>query len=591
MPPEFNADILGRIGEASAAELNAALAAIRTDAAHYGSQPATQDSLEAVTGLETAAHAIIAEQQARATRAADYAARLNSIGTLTDQPADPPEVPETPQDPPADPPADPPETPEEGPGTDGGNVTASGRPAARRPLGTGGHKPAGPAAPTIPRVTVQTFANSGVAHTASGEPVAVDAIVRAFEERRRNTALGRGSERYPIITQVSTFSEDRQLGRNTTAGRNQSIVRNVVRQAQALHARDNLNRQQRIRSGPEGMTNLVAAGLCAPVETIYDIDVIGDQDRPIRDSAVARFGAERGGVQVRRDISGVGQTVATGVWTTDQDEADPIVPKTCVEVDCPGIVTAEVEALYQCLTFSNMSSTFDPEAMQAAVEAQGVAHARFAENRLYTQMVTASKDVYSAQVLGATRDILVTLDQTTAYLRNRHRLSGPMPLRWVAPLWVRSLMRADITRQMVGDGLQALAVTDAELERWLAERNVNITWHLDGIDPADITAPTPDVVVPAQFYANLVDESAVPGFPNAISTLLYPEGSWLYLDGGTLDLGVVRDSTLNSQNRFQTFSEEFAFPLLKGVESLHLVMQVNPTGQSAATKDTSAIVD
>jgi hypothetical protein len=262
-----------------------------------------------------------------------------------------------------------------------------------------------------------------------------------------------------------------------------------------------------------------------------------------------------------------------------------------VEIDCPGVVEAEVEAIYKCLTFSNMSTRFDPEFMDAVVRAQSVAHARFAENRLITQLTTASKDVYSTQVLGATRDILVTLDQMLPYIRSTQRLNDDQPMRWIAPHWARNLMRADITRQMVGDGLQALAITDAMINSWLAERNVNVTWHLDGIDPAEITAPTPDVAVPAQFYTTLGDEVAVPGFPNALSTLFFPEGDWLYLDGGTLDLGVVRDSTLNGQNRFQTFSEEFGFPAFRGIESIHLVIQANPTGQSAATKDTSAIVD
>jgi len=606
MSRTFDAGILGRLGEATSEELAAALSAIRTDFSHFASQPASQDNLSAVTELESAAQSIKAEQASRAQQAADYSARLSSLGALTDKsddkPAEPdPQVQQEPLEPgQPDKRAEPnqPALPEPGEGDgdkpsgdgDDSAVTAAGAP--RRPLGTGGHKPAARRAAAIPRVTVQTYANHGVAHSPAGEPVAMSDVLRAFEDRRRlNRAGGGGYERYPIVTAVTTFPEDRFLARQADPDRNDNVVRRAVREAASIHARDNLNRELRIRTGRSEDSALVAAGLCAPVETIYDIDVVGDQDRPIRDSAVVRFGAERGGVQLRPDISGAGQTLATGVWTTTQDEADPIVPKTCVEIDCPGLVTAEVEALYQCMTWSNMSTRFDPEGMQANLEAQGVAHARFAENRLFTQIQTASKDVYSSRVLGATRDILVTLDQMTAYLRNRHRLRGAMPLRWVAPLWARNLMRADITRQMVGDGLQSLAVTDAELERWLAERNVNTTWHLDGTDPADITGPTPDVVVPAQFYANLVDESAVPGFPDAISTLLYPEGTWLYLDGGTLDLGVVRDSTLNSQNRFQTFSEEFAFPLFKGVESIHLVMQVQPTGQSAATRDTNAIVD
>lgn len=34
-------------------------------------------------------------------------------------------------------------------------------------------------------------------------------------------------------------------------------------------------------------------------------------------------------------------------------------------------------------------------------------------------------------------------------------------------------------------------------------------------------------------------------------------GTWIYLDGGVLDLGLVRDSQLNSGNDFQIFGETF----------------------------------
>lgn len=65
--------------------------------------------------------------------------------------------------------------------------------------------------------------------------------------------------------------------------------------------------------------------------------------------------------------------------------------------------------------------------------------------------------------------------------------------------------------------------------------------------------------------------------------MLYPEGSWLFLDGGTLDLGFVRDSTLNSTNDYQVFAETFEAVALVGVESLALTMDLCPSGAGSAT--------
>lgn len=38
---------------------------------------------------------------------------------------------------------------------------------------------------------------------------------------------------------------------------------------------------------------------------------------------------------------------------------------------------------------------------------------------------------------------------------------------------------------------------------------------------------------------------------------LFPEGSFLYLDGGTLDLGLIRDTAYNSTNNFKVYGETF----------------------------------
>jgi hypothetical protein len=46
----------------------------------------------------------------------------------------------------------------------------------------------------------------------------------------------------------------------------------------------------------------------------------------------------------------------------------------------------------------------------------------------------------------------------------------------------------------------------------------------------------------------------LPAEPPLISAA---QGTFLYLDGGTLDLGLIRDSTLNATNNFEIFAETF----------------------------------
>jgi hypothetical protein len=50
---------------------------------------------------------------------------------------------------------------------------------------------------------------------------------------------------------------------------------------------------------------------------------------------------------------------------------------------------------------------------------------------------------------------------------------------------------------------------------------------------------------------------SIPAAPAEVTWAIIPEGTFLVADGGTLDLGIVRDSILNSTNDFEIFAETF----------------------------------
>ena len=49
---------------------------------------------------------------------------------------------------------------------------------------------------------------------------------------------------------------------------------------------------------------------------------------------------------------------------------------------------------------------------------------------------------------------------------------------------------------------------------------------------------------------------------------MFPEGTLLFLDGGTLDLGVTRDGTMLGANEYATFVETFEGLAMTGCEVL-----------------------
>lgn len=360
--------------------------------------------------------------------------------------------------------------------------------------------------------------------------------------------------------------------------------------------------EERTLSGSDAVTNtekfravraqeaLTAAGLCLPLETRYDIETIGVTDRPVK-AALSGFNTERGGIQYRAPFDALAMATGLGVWTQADDLAVVGEPaagprKACLEVVCPGVLEASIYSTYLCLEFPNMGARFDPQWVQATTQSALVAHARFAENQLLTRLFAGSKLVQGNHVLGAVRDILQNFDKAIAYYRNRHRLDDTIPLHGIYPRWMIDLLRADLAMQMSdGNPQELFAIAKAALEAWFRTRNVNPTWHLDGLAGATVNT----VVIPDQFYANAVAGADIPAFPTKVDSLLYREGDWLFLDGGTLDLGLVRDSALNLRNRYQTFTETFEGVANVGIESLRVVFPVVPSGAASGTIDPRAI--
>jgi hypothetical protein len=142
-----------------------------------------------------------------------------------------------------------------------------------------------------------------------------------------------------------------------------------------------------------------------------------------------------------------------------------------------------------------------------------------------------------------------------------------MQLKAIAPSWVKDAIRADLVLAMPGDG--TLNVADTEIEGYLAARGVSITF-------------SPDMTV---FGAQ--GGGAMLEFPDSFDWYLFAEGTFLFLDGGTLDLGIIRDSTLVGTNDYKMFVETFEGIAKVGVESIKVTSTISVNGVAAALRDTT----
>jgi hypothetical protein len=377
--------------------------------------------------------------------------------------------------------------------------------------------------------------------------------------------MGADNEYINVATINTEFSADRVLERNDAEG-NKAIIDAVV--------------------SPEAL--VAAGGLTAPVETSYDIFELGETDaRPVRDS-LPKFNAERGGIRfltapIIDDLDG-----AVSVWTLQDDidaatagAPDPVKP--CLRVLAGEEVTVHVDAIPLCLTFGNLQTRAYPELVERHIKLGMVWHARFAEQKLLTEIGRLSTNIAVGATLGAARDIFSQIEVAAAAYRNRYRISSNAKLRVMFPEWFRNALRSDLMKQLPGDGRDGtFNLGEAEINSWFASRDIVVTWFIDGEEGQIFGAQADETVDGVTFE---VTPAALLAFPDTLVWYLFAEGTFIFLDAGTLDLGLVRDSALNGTNDYKIFLETFEGVAKVGQESLRIKSDLSIRGASSGTVD------
>jgi hypothetical protein len=357
-------------------------------------------------------------------------------------------------------------------------------------------------------------------------------------------------------------------------------IRNEIPEDRMLKYGDPFGNRAKIAEATSIDTITAAGGCCAPLTTRYDLFGVGDTDRPVK-ASLAGFGADRGGIRFFEGPTLDAIGAAVGFWTCADDAAvdaaDPLTWKVCARVDCPDESESLVQAVTLCLTFGVMQSRVFPEMVTANNALALVAQARLSESALLSQIKAQSKAVTGGTVeagLSFLRTLLDTVDRANAYYRSRHRISRNVPLRATFPIWMLDAIDADLVRQPPSTAQMAdnFGMSAAEVESFFADRNINVTWTLDTPNPATNGGGQ---------YAEVAAAGAIPGFPANVEWSLSMEGSFLFLDGGQLDLGIVRDSTLVRTNDYQTFTETFESVARVGGEALWVTTPVATTGRYA----------
>ena len=395
--------------------------------------------------------------------------------------------------------------------------------------------------------------------TAGTELAGMKDVASAFVKRLdtvRRVSGGDG-EQHVVASFQTNLPEDRILGADRS--HNVDLINNAL--------------------APSALT---AAGVCAPIDAYYEVPGLGVVDRPVRDALVG-FGADRGGIRfVPAPALGSfisesdDEATAVGVWSgedgTRAGELGGPGVKPCLIVDCGVEDAVYVDAITACLVFDNMNARAHPEMIAQNNELALVAHARLAELTLLRAIAdagTARTAIPTLDHVGFARQFLFDVEVVSARYRQTHRLSDSTALRAIIPTWVKAAIRADLVLQGPGD--YTFDKADNEIDAFFAKRNITVGWSLETL--------------------NAFGTSGAGVFPTSVQWDLFAEGTFLFVDGGNLDLGIIRDSSLVETNAYKQFVETFEAVAKIGAESIHVTSNVEITGAAAALVSVTGLDD
>ncbi len=332
------------------------------------------------------------------------------------------------------------------------------------------------------------------------------------------------------------------------------------------HLTNSIRIRDAINPASTSMEALTASGgLCAPLPAIYDLPGVETAARPVR-AALPSFQAARGGVQLGATPTMGDYADATDVVTAAHNaQGGTYAAKSCMRIDCPDFASVTVDSIYQCIEADNLAARAYPELMSRIGDLVNAEQARLADSRLLQAIKLGSTNVtYGDASPGAVYHFLAAVYQLAAGIRSRNRMPEGATMQALLPAWIIDLLALDIAR-----GANDRFQTRSQIETILRTAGIVPTFYLDG--PSTGTGQ----IFGAQSAGAMLE------FPDQVQWALFPTGTWLHLDSGELQLGVVRDSTLNASNDFQIFSETWENIGKVGVESIWATTTVCPNGEVA----------
>ena len=326
-----------------------------------------------------------------------------------------------------------------------------------------------------------------------------------------------------------------------------------------------------------GEMRVASGGVVGPPEPRYQVPTWGVATRPIRD-ALPSVLSSRGELVFNRAplLEAVLADTASGAIGTVTSAQDiSVATKNLQEIPAPTPTTVTVEAETLRTSQGNFSDRFNPEWTRSWMANAQVRFARHNETLRFADIAAASTHFVDTPAdFGAWRDLKRCLLGMIAELKDRLR-DPNLPIRCLMPEYVPAMCACDLTAQAPGDDAWGVTADDVRARLNALDSSTTFTYVFDGNAPNQRLLSTPAVL-----GGGASSRSA--GFDTDVDFLVFPEGAWAFLDGGSLDLGIVRDSIVSATNKFQTFAEVWEAVAPLGPVSYHTTISLCADGSSQA---------
>lgn len=416
-----------------------------------------------------------------------------------------------------------------------------------------------------PRQPLAVTAGVDIPGLARGaELTSLDALVDAFHRRSRGlptTTMGYGTPEHLVASVSREYSNT--IDDRTKPSQVEELIKHLT--------------------SAEKQAALVAGGgWCAPSEPLYDFFNIACEDGAVD---LPTFGVSRGGITHPVSPSLASATLAPfgdvfaddsvpWLWTESSDESSIEIggpTKPCIRVPCATTTERRLECYGICVTAGNLTDSAWPEATANFIQLVMSAHFHAMNAQIIATMASLSTAAITAGIYGASTpayNALVSgIDFAATDYRARYGMCEEDVLEVVIPYWVITAVRADLALRTGTE--QLVSVTKSRIVSYLADRNIRPQfvgdWQVRGAGQFGFTTP-------------------ISAWPTTVTFMIYAAGTFVLGNGLVLDLGVVRDSTLNETNdHTAAWSEECHLVARVGHESRRYTITLGIIGDHCCT--------